>query len=243
LSIVLSLYPLQKVYCVPFLFLVNSLQSNELCKIDLGHRRRGCAKCALDLCLPLSDHRGHTPCNSPVMYGQYQGSNRPHNTGQHTASRAPSSYQPPSYSAAHASQYAQMYQSPHYAAAYGQAQAITGTSSLPLTDFHPSTRTQPKFFTPPPNSSSWYSPGTCRCTYQDCNFIGSAKSLEVHRMDRHLIYPPGWKERKKRLDWDADPSLIGYDSSHVFLHYTTYMTQEADTRARHWSHSRYAGQD
>jgi len=28
-------------------------------------------------------------------------------------------------------------------------------------------------------------------------------------MDRHLIYPPGWEKRKKKADWDADPSLKG----------------------------------
>ncbi|KAI0660463.1 nuclear fragile X mental retardation-interacting protein 1-domain-containing protein [Cubamyces menziesii] len=28
-------------------------------------------------------------------------------------------------------------------------------------------------------------------------------------MDRHLIYPPGWENRKKKDDWDADPSLKG----------------------------------
>jgi hypothetical protein len=28
-------------------------------------------------------------------------------------------------------------------------------------------------------------------------------------MDRHLVYPPGYK-KKKETDWDADPSLRGY---------------------------------
>jgi Nuclear fragile X mental retardation-interacting protein 1 (NUFIP1) len=28
-------------------------------------------------------------------------------------------------------------------------------------------------------------------------------------MDRHLIYPPGWEKRRKKPDWDADPSLKG----------------------------------
>lgn len=133
-----------------------------------------------------------------------------------------SSSQSPPYSTVYASQYAQMYQSSHYAAAYGQAQAFTDPSSQPSTSFGSHARSQPAFFAPPANSSSWYSPGTCRCTYQGCNFIGSAKSLETHRMDRHLIYPPGWKERKKKPDWDADPSLIGYDNSHIS--YTTPLT-------------------
>lgn len=28
-------------------------------------------------------------------------------------------------------------------------------------------------------------------------------------MDRHLIFPPGWDKRKKRQEWDADPTLKG----------------------------------
>ncbi|EPQ60715.1 hypothetical protein GLOTRDRAFT_118856 [Gloeophyllum trabeum ATCC 11539] len=38
--------------------------------------------------------------------------------------------------------------------------------------------------------------------------MGSKKSVEIHMMDRHLIYPPGWEKRQKN-DWDADPSLKG----------------------------------
>ncbi|TBU34524.1 nuclear fragile X mental retardation-interacting protein 1-domain-containing protein [Dichomitus squalens] len=55
----------------------------------------------------------------------------------------------------------------------------------------------------------WYQPGTSRCSQQGCSFTGSKKSVELHTMDRHLIYPPGWDHRKKRNDWDADPSLKG----------------------------------
>ena len=58
-------------------------------------------------------------------------------------------------------------------------------------------------------SSSWYQPGNSRCTYTGCLFTGSPKALEIHMMDRHLIYPPGWEQRKKSRDWDADPSLKG----------------------------------
>ncbi|KAH7931085.1 hypothetical protein BV22DRAFT_999201 [Leucogyrophana mollusca] len=54
---------------------------------------------------------------------------------------------------------------------------------------------------------SWYQPGNSRCTRQGCTFTGSQKSVEIHMMDRHLIYPPGWEKRKD--DWDADPSLKG----------------------------------
>ena len=54
---------------------------------------------------------------------------------------------------------------------------------------------------------SWYEPGNHRCTYEQCTFVGSKKSLETHMMDRHLIYPPGWENRKRKPEWDADPSL------------------------------------
>ena len=53
----------------------------------------------------------------------------------------------------------------------------------------------------------WYEPGNDRCTYEQCNFTGSKKSVEIHMMDRHLIYPPGWENRRRKPDWDADPSL------------------------------------
>ncbi|KAJ3848917.1 hypothetical protein EV368DRAFT_75976 [Lentinula lateritia] len=57
-------------------------------------------------------------------------------------------------------------------------------------------------------NSAWYQAGHERCTYRGCKFTGSAKCVEIHMMDRHLIYPPGWDSRKKK-DWDADPSLKG----------------------------------
>ena len=59
------------------------------------------------------------------------------------------------------------------------------------------------------SKSFWYQPGNNRCNQQGCIFFGSHKSVEIHMMDRHLIYPPGWEKRKKKLDWDADPSLKG----------------------------------
>ena len=66
--------------------------------------------------------------------------------------------------------------------------------------------------------ANWYAPGGSRCTYYGCMFAGSAKAVEVHMMDRHLIYPPGW-DKRKRDDWDADPSLKGCVSSSVPLFY------------------------
>ncbi|KZP31249.1 hypothetical protein FIBSPDRAFT_1037703 [Athelia psychrophila] len=60
-----------------------------------------------------------------------------------------------------------------------------------------------------PQQGSWYQFGTARCTNPGCAFTGSPKSLEMHMMDRHLVYPPGWDHRNKKPDWDADPSLKG----------------------------------
>jgi hypothetical protein len=59
------------------------------------------------------------------------------------------------------------------------------------------------------SKSFWYKPGNNRCNQQGCTFFGSHKSVEIHMMDRHLIYPPAWEKRKKKADWDADPSLKG----------------------------------
>jgi hypothetical protein len=66
---------------------------------------------------------------------------------------------------------------------------------------------------------SWYQFGSSKCTYKNCTFTGSQKALETHMMDRHLIYPPGW-DNKKKDGWDADPSLKGsvhsYSSTSYF---------------------------
>ncbi|KAF9460814.1 hypothetical protein BDZ94DRAFT_1265215 [Collybia nuda] len=66
---------------------------------------------------------------------------------------------------------------------------------------------QPNSF--PPTSATWYQPGNSKCTFKGCNFTASYKTLEIHMMDRHLIYPPRWEKKQKKHDWDADPSLKG----------------------------------
>ena len=60
-----------------------------------------------------------------------------------------------------------------------------------------------------PVQPHWYQSGDCRCSKAGCSFSGSKKAVEIHMMDRHLICPPGWEKRKKKDDWDADPSLKG----------------------------------
>ncbi|KAJ7487690.1 nuclear fragile X mental retardation-interacting protein 1-domain-containing protein [Mycena galericulata] len=100
----------------------------------------------------------------------------------------------------------QAYYSSHYAQAYMQQQlpatpqgyTLSSTYNLPAAQNAPSV-----------NAAPWYQPGSSRCTYKTCTFRGSAQTVETHMMDRHLIFPPGWDQRKKKLDWDADPSLKG----------------------------------
>jgi hypothetical protein len=102
---------------------------------------------------------------------------------------------------------------------------LTQPSSRPST-FHASP--QPSFSDVSPPSGSrnflpprgappthWYTPGNSKCNYSSCTFIGSPNSVQVHMMDRHLIYPPGWPTRKRQPDWDADPSLKGYVLVHA----------------------------
>jgi len=60
-----------------------------------------------------------------------------------------------------------------------------------------------------PSNYHWYQSGDLKCNYKDCRFTGSQKSVETHKMDRHLIYPPGWEHRRRKAEWDADPSLKG----------------------------------
>ncbi|KAI0271377.1 hypothetical protein BC834DRAFT_966866 [Gloeopeniophorella convolvens] len=125
--------------------------------------------------------------------------------------------------------------SPHYAAAYAQytssqhatAQGYTYSSTYdPRTAPPPSSRP----YTPLPSGAAqspgsrtahpprrpgapppahWYTPGNSRCTHAGCAFTGSAKAVETHMMDRHLIYPPDWHTRRRQPDWDADPSFKG----------------------------------
>ncbi|KIJ45286.1 hypothetical protein M422DRAFT_30134 [Sphaerobolus stellatus SS14] len=90
---------------------------------------------------------------------------------------------------------------------------IAGPSNVGAHDNH--ARVHDQNATRPParqhNSlGPWYTPGDVRCAHQGCPFTGSQKSVEIHRMDRHLIYPASWQKNKNAKDnWDADPSLKG----------------------------------
>lgn len=37
-----------------------------------------------------------------------------------------------------------------------------------------------------------------RCGHEGCMLAGSYKEVEVHKMDRRLIFPPGWQENELR---------------------------------------------
>lgn len=100
----------------------------------------------------------------------------------------------------------QYYVSSHYAQAYMQNAAPAATQQAQY--YMPTPGAGPSNFPRPP-SSQWAQPGNVRCKQPGCSFTGSHKSVEIHMMDRHLIYPPGWENSKRKNDWDADPSLKG----------------------------------
>ena len=85
------------------------------------------------------------------------------------------------------------------------------------------------------SKSFWYQSGNDRCNQPGCTFFGSHKSVEIHMMDRHLVYPPGWEKRKKKLDWDADPSLKGLVISslvYISFHTTFFCSSPAGNRSQ-----------
>ena len=46
--------------------------------------------------------------------------------------------------------------------------------------------------------------GPHRCAHSGCPWSGpTPKALEIHKMDRHLIFPPGWKPRKGPPDGEG----------------------------------------
>ena len=98
--------------------------------------------------------------------------------------------------------------SSHYAQAYLQNSLGGFQQQTP-----PSTSTFASTFQPRPRPK-----GMHKCTYDQCTFSGSQKAVEIHMMDRHLIYPPNYNKNNQR-DWDADPSLKGYvlSASHTIL--------------------------
>ncbi|KAJ8521453.1 hypothetical protein ONZ45_g1849 [Pleurotus djamor] len=138
------------------------------------------------------------------------------------------------------SQYFHAGYSSHYARAYMQSMQATqqgpvyaSSSQITL----PGPASGPSYHQPQRNPA-WYQPGQCRCTYNGCTFSGSPKALELHKMDRHLIYPPGWNKRRNPSDWDADPSLkgkpIAIQGTGIFLDTQEQIDSWIEERKRRW---------
>jgi hypothetical protein len=87
---------------------------------------------------------------------------------------------------------------------YSQQYAPLPTAAQPSTD-----HTGQRAPVSNPNST-WLTRGNHRCTYQGCKFTASAQSVEIHMMDRHLIYPAHWDKKKQQNTWDGDPSFKGF---------------------------------
>ncbi|KAG9039367.1 hypothetical protein FRB95_010655 [Tulasnella sp. JGI-2019a] len=61
----------------------------------------------------------------------------------------------------------------------------------------------------PPGWNGAGTTGPSRCGHAGCLFRGNHKDVEVHRMDRHLIFPSGWEDqqkKRKRANEDDDLS-------------------------------------
>lgn len=149
----------------------------------------------------------------PVLVGGHAGAGSPQATQQqhYHQHQMPYAYPP----------YHQHNLSSHYAQAYMQYMPITTPEGYTLSStFVAQAQASSSFTSSSSNQAGsnsfnskprWpgYQPGNHRCSKQGCTFTGSQKAVEIHMMDRHLIYPPGWNSRKRKTDWDADPSLKG----------------------------------
>ncbi|KAF8622889.1 hypothetical protein AX15_006654 [Amanita polypyramis BW_CC] len=140
--------------------------------------------------------------------------------------------------------------SSHYAQALTKAvHRPTTAEGYTLSSTYTAGHTRPQLPIPTPTnhrpatqhryqSSGWYQAGNCRCSYHGCSFIGSQKSVEIHMMDRHLIYPLGWEKRKKKTEWDADPSLKGKSiaiyGTNVFLDTPEALEAWITERKKRW---------
>ncbi|KAG8825777.1 hypothetical protein FRC19_010541 [Serendipita sp. 401] len=49
--------------------------------------------------------------------------------------------------------------------------------------------------------------GPIQCGNPGCPYSGYPKDVEIHRMDRHLIFPPGYKPEKGPPDGDLGPNI------------------------------------
>lgn len=66
----------------------------------------------------------------------------------------------------------------------------------------------------PPIRSFRHGPGgPHRCAQPGCPWSGpTPEALKIHKMDRHLIFPPGWKPRKGPPDGEGGYALLSPSS-------------------------------
>lgn len=57
---------------------------------------------------------------------------------------------------------------------------------------------------PPPGLNGAGTQGPISCGQPGCLFRGTHEDIKIHKMDRHLIFPPGWKKRKRKEEEDVD---------------------------------------
>ncbi|CAE6469864.1 unnamed protein product [Rhizoctonia solani] len=113
----------------------------------------------------------------------------------------------PSYTNGQMGNYYHNQMQPHYANAYHYQQQGAAMS-------------QPTQITLPSPGVSSYQPmsslvplhmrnrsGPVKCGHEGCLFAGTHEEVEVHKMDRHLIFPPGWQGKgkgkgKRKRDYD-----------------------------------------
>jgi hypothetical protein len=76
----------------------------------------------------------------------------------------------------------------------------------------PNTRNNTKGTIRPPR----YGPGgPVRCSHLDCPYSGYPKDVEVHQMDRHLIFPPGYKKQKGPPDGEVGSVSAYFMEIHI----------------------------
>ncbi|KAF8761530.1 Nuclear fragile X mental retardation-interacting protein 1 (NUFIP1) [Rhizoctonia solani] len=116
---------------------------------------------------------------------------------------------PPPYSYTNGQQsgYHQTQMQPHYAGAYHYRQQGVAVPQSQITIPSPGVfRNQSMASLVPLHMRN--RGGPVKCGHEGCLFTGTQKEVEVHKMDRHLIFPPGWQERskgkRKREEGDND---------------------------------------
>jgi hypothetical protein len=90
----------------------------------------------------------------------------------------------------------------------GQQQRSAPILNMQISSAYPRPYSTPQ--PPPPSRPIRHGPGgPYRCAHPGCPWSGpTPKALEIHKMDRHLIFPPGWKPRKGPPDGEGGYALL-----------------------------------